>query len=120
MEARETESSNDEQPHPSAVAAAPPRRFTAAQLVILNVRYNTGMKGIGAQHSHRIEHAAREAELTAEQVKVMCKSIVAGCSQPIIDGCMFFCRDGLKRKITGRSTPRPPVMQMNYCLQQKE
>lgn len=47
-------------------------RFSAAQLSYLNTYYQNGMTGIAKRHSLLIQQAAKETQLTTNQVKVHC------------------------------------------------
>lgn len=51
-------------------------RFSAAQVFYLNMYYNNGMTGVAKRFSLLIQQAAKETQLTSNQIKVNCSTII--------------------------------------------
>ena len=50
--------------------------FSAAQVSYLNMYYNNGMTGVAKRFSLLIQQAAKETQLTSNQIKVNCSTII--------------------------------------------
>lgn len=65
---------------PTRTIEAPTRsrsvRFSAAQVSYLNMYYKNGMTGVAKRYSLLIQQAAKETQLTSNQIKVNCSTII--------------------------------------------